>query len=323
MKEPKYAIIISVAIFAILCAGYYFLFASPGGDQNTEQFVIPLQNSDVQTIKSLSDAGFIRSSFGFALAHFFRGNRPIKPGGYRLSKTMNAFSVLSTLNAPPYLEWIIVQEGVRKEQIAAVLAQTLGWNQMETDGFLNAYRTLGQDYREGVYFPDTYLFPIDGTGSEIAARFIAHFNERFTSSSAEAAAQNIKWTTVLKIASLIEREAAGKNDMPLIAGIIWNRLGRGMPLAIDATIQYARGDVGKGFWAPLVKGDTAIISPYNTYLHKGLPPTPICDPGLNAIESALNPMKTACLYYLHDSTGTIHCAATYAEHKANIEKYLK
>jgi UPF0755 protein len=133
----------------------------------------------------------------------------------------------------------------------------------------------------------------------------------------------VKWTTAIKIASLVQREAAGESDMPLIAGIIWNRLLQGMPLAIDATIQYAKGGTDDDYWTPLVKGDTKMDSLYNTYLHKGLPPTPIANPGLPAILAVLNPAKTDCLYYLHDSSGTIHCAATYAEHQKNIEKYLK
>ena len=107
--------------------------------------------------------------------------------------------------------------------------------------------------------------------------------------------------------------------MPLVAGIIWNRLLQGMPLAIDATIQYAKGNAGSGWWTPLVKGDTKTDSLYNTYLHKGLPPTPISNPGLPAIEAVLKAGKTTCLYYIHDNDGLIHCSKTYVEHQANIE----
>ena len=111
--------------------------------------------------------------------------------------------------------------------------------------------------------------------------------------------------------------------MPLIAGILWNRLEKGMPLEIDATVIYARGNVGQGWWAPLSAGQTSTIdSPYNTYEHKGLPPTPICSPSLPAIKAVINPADTQCLYYLHDRQRQIHCAVTYQEHLQNINTYL-
>ncbi|MFH1565593.1 MAG: endolytic transglycosylase MltG [bacterium] len=112
--------------------------------------------------------------------------------------------------------------------------------------------------------------------------------------------------------------------MPLIAGILWNRLLKEMKLEIDATVQYARGKTEKGWWTPIKASDiTEIDSPYNTYKYKGLPPHPISNPGINAIEAVLNPIETDCLYYLHDDNREIHCAKTFEEHKANIEKYLK
>ena len=182
---------------------------------------------------------------------------------------------------------------------------------------------MGQDYKEGVYFPDTYLLPKDETGEDIAFRFIAHFGDKFGPYQAAFTKDNVRWPTAIKIAALVERESAGKEDMPLVAGIIWNRLLQGMPLAIDASIQYAKGSSENGWWKPLVKGDTKLDSLYNTYIHKGLPPTPIANPGLDAIEAVLHPEKTACLYYIHDNNGLIHCSKTYAEHQENIEKYLK
>ena len=131
------------------------------------------------------------------------------------------------------------------------------------------------------------------------------------------------WTTGLRLASVVQREAAGKEDMPLVAGILWNRLLKGMKLEVDSTVQYARGKTDKCWWAPIKPGDiTEIDSPYNTYKYKGLPPHPIDNPGIDAIEAVLNPTETDCLYYLHDNNGQIHCAKTYEEHKANIEKYL-
>ncbi len=105
---------------------------------------------------------------------------------------------------------------------------------------------------------------------------------------------------------------------------MWNRLAQDMNLEIDATVQYARGKTDEGWWSPIVPEDIVNIdSPYNTYKYKGLPPHPIANPGLDAIESVLHPAETDCLFYLHDNDRQIHCAITYEEHKLNIKKYLQ
>lgn len=110
--------------------------------------------------------------------------------------------------------------------------------------------------------------------------------------------------------------------MPLIAGVIWNRWLKDMNFEMDATIQYALGKPGN--WWPIIKvEDYKFDSSYNTYLYKGRPPTPICNPGLAAIDAVINPEKSEYFYYLHDSEGQIHLAKTYEEHIKNIEKYLK
>ncbi len=320
----KRALIITGAAILVLGAACYFLFGAPGGAPTPERFIVSLGETRAQAIQNLADQGFIRSGFGFSIASTLEGNQAIIPGGYKINGDMNVFQVVSALNRPPYMKWVVVPEGLRKEETANLLQKDLGWTDATKNQFLNAYQTLGgNDYKEGVYFPDTYLLPVDETGTQIAQRFITQFNESFAPYAKEATAQNIKWTTALKIASIIQRESAGTSDMALISGIIWNRLLKNMPLDIDATIQYARGDTGNGFWAPLAVADLKIDSPYNTYLHKGLPPTPISNPGLAAIDAALNPQTTTCLYYIHNANHIINCADTYAGQQANIEKYLK
>lgn len=303
---------------------YYFFLAAPQANEAPERFVVSLGESKSQAVRDLSNQGFVKSEMGIGLALLLEGNSAINPGGYKISKSTNAFQVASVLSQPPYMEWVAVPEGLRKEEIADLLENSLGWNDDTKNQFLNAYQTLGgKDYQEGVYFPSTYLLPIDENGEQIAERFITQFNESFAPFASEAAAQNVKWTTALKIASIIQREAAGTSDMALISGIIWNRLLKNMPLDIDATVEYARGNAGNGYWAPLSVSDLKIDSPYNTYLHAGLPPTPIANPGIAAISAALHPATTPCLYYLHDPSKIIHCANTYAEQELNVQKYLK
>jgi UPF0755 protein len=236
---------------------------------------------------------------------------------------MNAWEIASVLLGKPELVWVVISDGLRKEEIADILSQKLGWDSSMKNEWLTKDTITPPEYFEGVYFPDTYLIPVSETPLQVARRFQAHFNEKFIEYSKEATQNNIKWTTALTLASIIQREAGGKSDMPLISGILWNRLLKNMRLEVDSTLQYARGDAGNGWWAPITVVDKKIDSPFNTYLHTGLPPHPISNPGLAAIDAAINPQKTNCLYYIHDSSKMIHCSADYNSHLENIKRYLQ
>jgi UPF0755 protein len=235
---------------------------------------------------------------------------------------MNAWQVFEKINGKPDLAWVTTYGCVRREQVGEILASILGWDEVLSNRWDTLYLTNDTEYREGVYYPDTYLLPYDDPVEAIAGRFIDRFNEIFAPYADEALRQDISWMTVLKIASLIQREAAGSHDMPLISGIIWNRLDRGMRLEIDSTMQYTRGKIETSWWGPVTLSEKRNDSPYNTYLHAGLPPTPICSPGVDAIEAVLKPDSSDCLYYLHAPDKEIHCARSYSEHKENIRKYL-
>jgi len=248
----------------------------------------------------------------------------IEPGGYKISKAMNTLEIVSKLTSEPQLKWITFPEGLRKEEIGERLAKGLHWSDEELGKWNTTYTTMEYDYREGVYFPDTYLIPVDEDGLATAKRMLIRFNERFEGYPQQFSQKDILWTTGLKVASIIQREAAGKEDMALISGVIWNRLLNDQPLEIDATVQYARGNTGAGWWAPIKASDIDNIdSPYNTYKYSGLPPTPISNPGIDAIEAALNPEETDCFYYIHDNDRQIHCGETLEEHEENIDKYLR
>ena len=218
---------------------------------------------------------------------------------------------------------VVIPPGLRKEEIGDILAKDMQWTEAEKQQWTAVTSSTTPDHLEGVYFPDTYLIPRDESPATTSQRLIADFNEKFAPYAKEAAQQNIKWTTVLTLASIIQREAAGPNDMSLISGILWNRLNAKIPLDVDSTVQYARGDTPTGWWAPLAVSNLKIDSPYNTYLNKGLPPHPIDDPGLPAINAALNPASTTCIYYIHDSSRNIHCSDTYAGQEANVKEYLQ
>lgn len=232
-------------------------------------------------------------------------------------------NAVQVLRGKPYMKWVVIPPGLRKEEIATLLTTALGWTTKQKTEWITKSTTTKPEYIEGVYAPDTYLIPVGEKPSVVATRLIAKFNEGFAPYLPEFTAKNIKWTSALTLASIVQREAANVADMPLIAGILWNRLNQNMMLDVDATLQYIRGNTGNGWWAPISIADKQIDSPFNTYEHTGLPPHPISNPSLDAINAVLNPATTDCLYYLHDGNHVTHCATTYAEHQTNIQLYLK
>ncbi len=224
--------------------------------------------------------------------------------------------------ANPTVRIVRVQEGLRKEEIAEVMANKLGWDEKEKDYFVNAHLALNSDNLEGRYFPKTYLLNKDEDPMGVTAEMLKQFSKETSTIKKQKTMQVVNQDTAIKIASIIQREAGGKSDMKLISGIIWNRLWSGMKLQMDATLQYAKGSEENGWWGQVYSKDKYIDSPYNTYAEEGLPPSAIANPGLAALDAAYNPQKTSCLFYLHDKKRQIHCAKTYEEHKRNIKKYL-
>jgi len=322
MKNIK--IIATIAVATILLVSAFFITSAPKNEADPAIFTISRTNQE-QTTKRLSDGKYLRFPWALPLARIMTLHfDPIEPGGYRISQSMNARELIIVLTSEPQLKWITIPEGLRKEEIGERLAKELHWSNEELEKWNITYTAMQYDYREGVYFPDTYLIPTDENGLDTAKRMINRFNERFTGYPEKFTAENIKWTTALTLASIIQREAAGTHDMPLIAGILWNRLDQNKQLEIDATVQYARGKTENGWWSPIKGSDTrSIESPFNTYLNKGLPPHPISNPGMDAIEAVLNPEATDCIYYLHDSEGIIHCSVSFAEHELNIDRFLR
>ncbi len=213
------------------------------------------------------------------------------------------------------------QEGTRREEMAKTVAAKLDWTAEQREEFEGGDGSCHFLGAEGYLFPDRYLVPRDAEPKEVLAAMESRFQEVYASLSAEG--ENIAEDpeTTVRVAALIQREAAGKSDMALISGVIWNRINSGMPLQIDATLQYAKGS--EKIWWPRVRAkDKTIDSPFNTYQNEGLPPAAIANPGVAALEAAMRPDDTSCLFYIHDKNRTIHCASDYATHKQNIRWYL-
>ena len=311
-------------VVLVILPFYWYFFGPVGDSKESKIFIIPKNQDNFDLVQKLETEKFIKKNkileFYVNTFVFFAD---IKSGGYKLSQNMWALDVFKKINGKPDLVWVSYSSCLRKEQIGEILAEALGWNSEELTKWNTVYTNSKPEYFEGVYYPDTYLIPVDEKGDQVAKRLINRFNEKFAPLADKYIEANIRWVTGLKIASLIAREAAGTGDMKLISKIIWNRLDEGMPLQIDATMQYTLGKNSQGkWWGSIVLDEKQNDSLYNSYLHKGLPPTPICSPNIDYIDAELNPKDSDCLFYLHDHFKQIHCAETYEEHLQNIKKYL-
>jgi UPF0755 protein len=191
-----------------------------------------------------------------------------------------------------------------------------------------ADKPIGTDL-EGFLFPDTYQvftptaqLSQSQAASLVIKKMLDNFALKFTPEmQAKAKTDNMSVYQIVTLASIIEKESGhSQEDRNIIAGIFYNRLAAGIALQSDATVNFATG----GSNSSVSTGDTQVNSPYNTYLFKGLPPGPICNPSLSSIMAALFPIKTNYLYFLTDpNSGVVYYATTYEEHLANKAKYLK
>lgn len=290
------------------------------------QVIVPRGSSFSQISRQLAAAGVIGNAFAFdVLARVERDDVSVHAGAYRFAPHETSSEILHALltGGAQIATWVTFPEGFTAAQIARRLqeagvgnAGTLLASFRSTSIVVDGSRTRNL---EGFLFPSTYLVPLDATPAQIEKQLTTQFRKELPADAARRArALHITVPQVVTVASLIEREAKIDADRPLIASVIYNRLRLGMPLQIDATIEYALPH----HKTELSFADLKIDSPYNTYLHSGLPPTPIANPGRASLEAAFHPATTEDLYYVYCGNGHHVFAKTLAQHQANVARCL-
>ncbi len=312
-------VIILIAILSVGIVGYWTRGNQPADakDKSQKLFVIQKGASVREVGSSLRKEGLIRDPVVFFIyVKLYRQDKKIQAGDYRLSPSMSLATVIDTLNHGTLDRWVTFPEGVRAEEMADILKVNL-------PTFKDSWRQKLNE-NEGYLFPDTYLIPKDADVDMAISTMRNNFNRKIKEIGLNS--DDPRLAGIIIVASLIEREAKHAEDMPLVSSVIHNRLDIGMKLDIDATVQYSLGyqeEEGRWWKKSLTREDLKFNTSYNTYLNAGLPPGPISNPGLAAIEASLRPADTNYLYYVSDKNGNNHYAKTIQEHNANIKKYLE
>lgn len=319
MKQ-KFLVLISIILTAAVLFSLWWNQAIKPADPTDKipvTFTVKKGESARSISERLKNQGFIRSSLAFFIRARFTGlGNDIQAGQFILTPSMDMDTIATTLTHGTIDVRVTIPEGWRNEEIALKLTQGFGIPESE---FLKVSS-------EGYMFPDTYFIPQDASAAAIAKLMLDNFNKKLSAfDENKIKKKGLTLKEIVAIASLVEREASHDEDRPLVASVILNRLKIGMKLDIDATIQYALGyqQKEKSWWKKeLTLDDINIQSPYNTYRNAGLPPSPIANPGIEALEAVYNAPDTDYIYYISDATGKIHPAKTIEEHNTNISKYL-
>lgn len=263
---------------------------------------IPAGTKTLDVARKLTAEGVVRSPWAFIL--YVKGlGLTLQAGVYRFPEGTTLLTAVKRMDAGDVDEYIVtIPEGWRITQIADRLAER---KIMAADEFVAT--AAG---KEGYLFPDTYRIAVGETVVSIIDRMEKNFSTRTKDLSPSREA--------VILASIVEREAKSDDQRSLIAGVYKNRLRIGMALQADPTIQYALGD-----WDPVAVSDYKLNSPYNTYMYKGLPPTPICNPGLKSMESAVNPALHDYYYFFHTGGGELVLSKTLDEHNRRKNELLR
>jgi UPF0755 protein len=321
------------------------LYIPPGTDPRQRPFRIDPGEPARFVAARLAQEGFVTDPDLFNLYLRVTGaERQIEAGNFMLAGTMTMPQVAQALQNALFEEIsVTLPEGMRAEEIAERLSEA---NVIEEDVFLAAVRdpralSLFDDYDflqnlpagaglEGFLFPDTYRFPVLASTPELVLRpFLDNFEDRVGSDGVVGGSSGLSGRDLLTLASIVEREAVSADERPLIASVYLNRLNNKCPevggpyLQADPTVQYARGTVGDWWWEPQSIDEYATVqSPYNTYLNPGLPPGPIANPGLSAIDSTRDPAQTGyCFFVATGDEGRHVFAQTFAEQQQNLQIY--
>lgn len=333
-KEKKQLLAGGIALLGLFVLIYILGMLSPvaSGQGRSVNITVPRYASSSNIGRILHEQGLVHSAWFFNLYTRLKGvDGKLKAGRYTFSTAQSLPEIVNELvKGPDEGRVFTIPEGFNLKQIAELLERE---GLVTRQDFLAAAAEDRFDYPflrglppgpnrlEGYLFPDTYRVGSYTRAHEVIDLMLSRFDRKLKEMDyyRKVKAAGLTLHQAVIIASMVEREARVDRERPLIAGVIFNRLKRDMPLQIDATVQYALGS----HRAKLYYKDLEVDSPYNTYLIRGLPPGPIACPGEASLLAAVQPVKTGYLYYVARPDGTHAFASTLDEHNANKRRYIR
>ncbi len=334
MKKLFWAFFLLAVLFSLTVAFSFALFCvTAPSPQKTGEIAIEIpQGSSLNKISALlEEAGAIRGRLRFkVLAKLMKMERNLKFGEYRFMLPMTPIALLQKIASGDVIAYLITfPEGVTIFDVAqnierAGLMPGAAVLQRAADAQFAASLGIAGESLEGYLFPETYKFNRGTSPEDILRRMVDRFNKVFNQDTEkQAAALGLSKKDVITLASLVEKETGCAEEKPVVAAVFLNRLRKGMRLDCDPTVIYGLKLENSAFNERLNKNHLKKESPYNTYLNVGLPPGPICSPGLDSIQAVLHPAKVSYLFFVSKNDGTHQFSETLAQHNRAVNVYQR
>jgi len=317
--------LITVVVAGIIIKLDYSHALKTANSDSSDKMIVTIEEGETvdQILQTLTGQGLMNERWANYFKVYLRLNdlaSKLQAGTYNIPKNLSIIELIQTLqNGKAPETWVTIQEGLRKDQIADILVQNIGGT-FSKETFLalttnqEVIKAFGLNADvtdlEGYLFPDKYAFAPNVTEQEVITRLVETFKTKI--------GVNDTYQTII-LASIVEKEGRNANDRAIIAGIVLKRFNEGWTLGLDTTILYYLKTWDEKL---ITVQDLTDNNPYNTRVVTGFPPTPICNPGLESINAARNPVNSTYYYFISDSEGEMHYARTSAEHQRNINQYI-
>jgi UPF0755 protein len=311
-------ILTTVVLVSITSLYWYLTYLNQPPDAFPVNEIVTIEaGTSVRDITNiLGEAGIVRSDILlYYIIVLFYDAPSIKASTYTFNNPLTSFEVATLLTKGDFTTDLIRFTHIEGERATRLASRAA----VELPGFRVERFVQNTEQYEGKLWPDTYFIPKNFTDEDLLLLLLTTFEEQMTPLNPEIETHPLTLDEILVLASIIEREANSPESKRLVSGVLQNRLEIGMALQADASIEY----VLEKPLSELTPDDLKIDSPYNTYLYPGLPPTPIGNPGMEAIMAVLEPTASNYFYYITDNNGIFHFAETYDGHLRNIERYLR
>ena len=304
-----------ITLTIIACIFFYLLYISAPA---STVYPVSITVESGQTVsgitKELKKVGLVKSD-RLALHILLSEKKPIQAGVYVFNYPMTLFGVTKRIAESDFgyvPVRVTVPEGTNSKKLAQIINSKFPYIATST------FEELARQ-KEGYLFPETYFFPPEVSADEIIQRMESMFKRKIAPVTEKIQSSGKSLHEVLTLASILEEEVRTAEDMSRVADLLERRIEIGMPLQVDATIAYYTGKTS----AEMSLRDLRTDNPYNSYTRKGLPPTPISNPGIQAIQAVLNPTPNEYLFYLSDKDGITRFSKTHDEHVRLKQIYLR